>query len=220
MQKSWKPFTYLITDYPFKKGKGCMKKKQEAVDIMVTLLSNNSKYKTMFNGDWSRPEHYSAVLQPFIISPMINVPDIAVTANKQRQVYEKNDRDINLYMDYCIQSAHPFPILERFDAANNTQIYIDLNAMLESEKSFAFNYSIGPRACLGRHLAREFLASFFKPIMDNHEVDFRPCELHKYSGRNNDNGDFVESIYQLKLFFQLTFLFLRKRFSEKNFQLD
>jgi hypothetical protein len=193
-----------------------MRKKQEAVDIMVNLLSQNSKFKRVFNGDWSHPENYSVVLQPFIISPMINVADIAVTVDRQRLAYEKNDRDIDLFIDYCIQSAHPFPILERFDAAKNTQIFIDPNSMAEDQKSFAFNYSAGPRACLGRHLAREFLASFFKPIIESESVDFRPTELHKYSGRNNDIGSLAESVYQLKLFFKLTFSLAKKRFSSKN----
>ncbi len=189
-----------------------MKKKQDAVDIMVHLLSNNSRYKSMF--DWTVPTNYSAVLQPFIISPMINVSDIAVAVKKHTAVYEELHKDIDLYIDFCIESAHPFPIFERYDHATNTQIFIDLSKIehASGDKSYAFNYSHGPRACTGRHFAREFLNRFFGVVLEREALDFRPTEMHLFSGRDNDNGNLQESWYQAKLMCSVLFGILMKRF--------
>jgi hypothetical protein len=198
------------------KGRGCQKKKQETVDIMVELLKNNSKFKNLF-ADWSKPEHYSALMQPYIISPMINVSDIAVSIEKNQSLYEKYNKDINLFIDCCIQMSHPFPMLERYNAETNTQIFIDLTDMKESEKSFLFNYGYGPRACLGRLYAREFLSEFFKPILEADNIDFRPKENHVYSGRDNDNGHLHESFYQIKLIGGVFLDLVKKRMIQKNF---
>ena len=193
------------------KGVGCMRKKQEAVDIMVDLLKRNSKFKHIFP-DWSRAEYYSVVMQPFIISPMINVSDIAVSVQDNWQAYEANNKDINLFIDYCLQLSHPFPMLERYDFKTNTQIFIDINNFKEDEKKYFFNYGYGTRACLGRVYAREFLTQFFQVILESEEkVDFKPKYLHFYSGRDNDNGSFSESIYQVKLLIILLIQLTLKR---------
>lgn len=191
------------------KGKGDTKKKLEAIDIMVHLLSNNSKYKDMW--DWTESIHYSVVMQPFIISPMINVSDIAVTVHQNRAVFAQS-QDISLYIDYCIKLAHPFPVLERYDRTTNTQVFIDLNSLPTNDKTMAFNYSHGPRACTGRHLAREFLNKFFGVVLTRDEIDFRPKEKHVYSGRDNDNGDWRESLYQAQLLCGLIVKLLKERF--------
>ncbi len=189
-----------------------MWKKQDAVDIMVHLLSNNSRYKSMF--DWKVPTNYSAVLQPFIISPMINVSDISVAVKKHINVYDKLDKDIGQYVDFCIESEHPFPVFERYDHVTNTQFFIDLSKIENesSDKSYAFNYSHGPRACTGRHYAREFLNRFFSVILEREAIDFRPNELHFFSGRDNDNGNLSESWYQVKLVCAIMYDILKKKF--------
>ena len=82
---------------------------------MVHLMNNNSKFKSTFP-EWKKPEYYSALMQPFIISPMINVSDIAVSVQNNLPVYEHMNKDINLFIDHCIQISHPFPMLERYDS--------------------------------------------------------------------------------------------------------
>lgn len=203
------------------KGEGCLVKKQKAIDTIVYSLSHNSKFKSMFDCNWSKPEHYSAIMQPFIISPMINVADIAVTMHKNTSTFRKaNDhspKNIDLFIDNCIQAAHPFPFLERYDKFTNTQIFIDVNNLAESEQSYMWNYSIGPRACLGRHYAREFLGKFFLTVLEHDGIDFRPNEQHVYSGRNNDKSNLFESFYQLKLLFSILCELIKKRICLKNF---
>ena len=200
------------------KGLGCPVKKQECVDIMVQLLKSNSKFKNMF-ADWSDPLCYSALMQPFIISPMINVSDIAVSVEKYWTQYERNGKDINLFMDYCIQLYHPFPMLERYDPETNTQIFIDLNDMEfgEEHQRFLFNYGYGPRACSGRQYAREFLAEFFKPVLEAEKIEFKPKEMHLFSGRDNDTSNLSESIFQIKLMGSLLLSLVWKRICQKNF---
>ena len=176
------------------KGVGSRAKKQESVDIIVDLLKKNEKYKNVFS-DWCLPEHFSVIMQPFIISPMINVSDIAVSVKQNMSKLAQFNHDTDNFIDYAIFAAHPFPVLERFNKKTNTQIFIKITDLGEEK----YNYGYGPRACLGRLYAREFLKEFFQPILQNNKtINFMPESGHLYSGRDNDNGNISESLYQLK----------------------
>lgn len=59
------------------RGAGCMIKKNKAVQVILRLL-RNSKYWSLFGDKWNDAEFFSLIAQPFIISPAINVCDIAV----------------------------------------------------------------------------------------------------------------------------------------------
>ena len=59
----------------------------------------------IFGDRWRLPQYYSLILQPFIISPIINTGDIMV-AMKRCGVHISLEDAIRLY--------HPFPILERY----------------------------------------------------------------------------------------------------------
>lgn len=202
------------------KGKGCQLKKQESIDIMVNLLSNNSKFKNLFD-DWSKPEHFSTLMQPYIISPMINVADIAVSINENRSIIvndqKSNTDQMDVFIDYCIQVSHPFPMLERYDPQTNTQIFIDITNFKEAN-NFQFNYGIGPRACPGRHYAKEFLSRMMNVVLNTEQnVHFNPEENHLYSGRNNDNANLKESLYQLKVLGQMFVDSFYKRVNQKSY---
>ena len=187
------------------KGKGCQTRKQMVVDIVVKLLNKSKRYYNIFP-DWTQPECFSVVLQPFIISPMINVSDIAVSIEKYASNYNK--KDINSFIDYCILMEHPFPMLERYDASTNTQIFINLSEL----KDARFNYGYGPRACLGRLYAIEFLKEFFQPILNLNYENFKPKVNHLYSGRDNDRSNLKESFYQVKYFLKKSFSLLKSYF--------
>lgn len=193
------------------KGVGCKIKKQDSVNIMVDLLKNSPKYKDIFS-DWAQPEYYSVIMQPFIISPMINVSDIAVSVKKNLSKLNEFNYDTSSFIDYAINVAHPFPILERYNKKTNTQIVINLNELKLDEK---FNYGYGPRACLGRLYARELLKEFFDPVLKNlnSNIQFVPEKYHVYSGRDNDNGNLNESIYQVKCLIKILFNLTMERIS-------
>ena len=183
------------------KGKGCPLKKRYAVDEIISIL-NKSKFSSLH--EWEKPECFSFIMQPFIISPMINISDIAVTLNKFSKEYEDKKFDNYLrYLDYCLFNEHPFPVLERYEESTNTQYFVDLKRLRkevpESEGNIV-NFGIGIRGCLGRVYAKEFIKSFFEDYMDKKEL-FKPEENHLYSGRDNDNVNFYESLYQMRVLF-------------------
>jgi len=176
------------------KGKGSMEIKKESVSLVVNLIKQ-SKYANLF--DWDKPIFYSVIMQPFVISPMINISDIAVNISKYL-CNRKNLEGFEDFIEYCIYVHHPFPYLERFDSKTNTNILIDLTN-LKNNSNFdgkLLNFGMGKRSCLGRVFAKEFLNSFFKNLSDY--KSFKPCENHLYSGRDNDKVVLNQTIYQIK----------------------
>jgi hypothetical protein len=190
------------------KGKGDEVIKRETVTEIVKILQE-SKYKDIF--DWSKPENYSVIMQPFIISPMINISDIAVSIKNSLDNQKKFTDDLT-FIENCLFNNHPFPILERYDESTNTQYFIDLRNMNEIQgiDSNAINFGLGFRACLGRTYAKEFMKCFFPPLMKNQEL-FQPEKNHLYSGRDNDKVNFTESLYQIKVLILVLFSEMKRR---------
>ena len=175
------------------KGKGCLKTKEESVTLVMNLIKQ-SKYKDLF--DWDKPICYSIIMQPFIISPMINMSDIGVNIKKYISEKEKH-KDFAEFVEYCIFMDHPFPALERYDEITNTQIFINLTN-LKNNKEFdgkLISFGMGTRSCLGRVFAKEFLNSFFPIVSDS--KNFKPNVNHLYSGRDNDNEINLFEIFYL-----------------------
>ena len=83
------------------KGKGDMKKKQELIHTFIDVLLK-SKYKDIL--DWNRPECYSVLLQPFVISPMINISDIAVgiEINLKKSKERLEDLDVSKFINQAL----------------------------------------------------------------------------------------------------------------------
>lgn len=72
------------------------------------------------------------------------------------------------------------------------------------------------RGCLGRHLAKVFINNFFSPEFI-YDSNFKPRENHLWSGRDNDVGNFKESLFQVNLFSRLIASLIYKRiFNIKN----
>ena len=187
------------------KGKGDSQIKYKTVEWLVDLI-NQSEYYHLFDEEWSNPECYSIIMQPFILSPMINVSDIAVSAYRhpEMSIYE------------LIHYYHPFPIMERYISKDilvhnnddrsvlikaNTQVFIPLDTIGQHEQytpNLWTPFGIGPRRCQGTQYALPFLTELITYYKNNPQ--FVPEKNHKYSGRDNDHLSFSESMYQLVLF--------------------
>ncbi|CAF4403681.1 unnamed protein product, partial [Rotaria sp. Silwood2] len=85
------------------KGKADPLLKCRTVDWLIDLI-NQSNYYEIFGEQWSTPECYSVIMQPFLLSPMINFSDIAVSASRRP----------DLSIQELIHYYHPFPIIERY----------------------------------------------------------------------------------------------------------
>lgn len=185
------------------KGEGCKIRKMRAVNNIVDILKK-SKFKDVF--DWDNPECFSFIMQPFIISPMINICDIAVSLKNEMVHMEKYEEFLG-YLDHCLFVEHPFPVLERYIKETNTQVFVDLRDMSkyfnEKEASKVLNFGVGIRGCLGRFYAKEFIKNFFENMVK--EEFFQPFEGHLFSGRSNDKENFQESVYQITLFLKVLY---------------
>jgi hypothetical protein len=61
------------------RGKGNMKIKLQAIDVLVSdLIFNCPSLWNVYKENWKLPQYYSLLLQPFILSPAINIGDIMV----------------------------------------------------------------------------------------------------------------------------------------------
>lgn len=172
------------------KGQGNIKLKYKTIDIINNLI-NKSKYYDIFKDKWTDPLYYSIILQPFIISPMINIPDIAIYINKYETI------------DEAIFYHHPFPLLERYIEKDlyinneliikkNTQVFIPYDTIFKNidyNKNKTLIFGSGPRKCAGINYAYGILKPLFKILKNN--KNFKPEKNHKYSGRNNDNDTYI-----------------------------
>lgn len=212
------------------KSKGNMKLKTKAVTNIVEIFKK-SKYSNLLN--WDDKLNYSIFMQPFIISPMINMSDIAVSFEKYKSLYLEYKNNsyyenkvfktsqeslLNRYIEYCICINHPFPVLERYDEQTNTQVFIDMlklkteiETKAKSEVSFGefpdyslFNFGYGMRGCLGKAIAKAFLPNMFNEKMI-FDKKFKPGKNHLFSGRDNDVTSYSESLYQVVNFILLVF---------------
>jgi hypothetical protein len=187
------------------KGKADPRIKKKTVDWLVEMIQQ-SKYGPLFGEKWAEPEYYSVIMQPFILSPMINFSDIAVSAARYPE----------MSVPELIHTQHPFPILERYiekemtvsnEEGNivvieaNTQVFIPLDTIGKQKKyinTLWTPFSIGPRKCMGTSYALAFLEVLLPHC--KRSAHFVPHKNHRYSGRNNDTLTFRQSMYQLFIF--------------------
>ena len=189
------------------KGKGDMSIKLEAINIILELIKLNNEVYSIFKDKWDQPEYYSVIMQPFIISPMINIADIMCNYQTliRKGAVTTNDKITFDLIDKIIYSYHPFPILERYDIITNTQYFIPLDVLTnyknfnENSKFLSFGY--GPRKCAGSQYTYKIMEVLLSEYNKNTYL-FNPEKNHKYSGRINDKFNLYETLYMLyKLFF-------------------
>ena len=201
---------YKIFLFYIIKGKGNMEIKYNAINIILNYIKNNNKVYLVFNEDWEKSEYYSVILQPFIISPMINISDIMVSVQLllSKSLISNNELITNDFINKIIYSYHPFPILERFDPLTNTQYFIPLDQLANfhnySDLYTNLIFGAGDRKCSGQLYAYVILKKFIHMYFQN-QKNFNPLLDHKYSGRNNDNFNFKESLYMGNILLKLLF---------------
>lgn len=184
------------------KGKGDMSIKLEATNIILELIKLNIEVYSVFEDKWEQPEYYSVIMQPFIISPMINIADIMCNYQTliSKGVLSVNDKITFDLIDKIIYSYHPFPILERYDVITNTQYFIPLDVVTnyknfnEDSKFLSFGY--GPRKCAGSQYTYQIMEVLLSEYNKNTHL-FNPTKNHKYSGRINDKFNLYETLYML-----------------------
>lgn len=171
------------------RGKADKKIQYQAVDVLIKdLLPNCERLWKLYGDKWNQSEYYSLILQPFLISPCINVTDI-MTAVK---MISSGD----MSMDTIMREMHPFPILERYvakDVYHNGRLVVAANTqVIMFTSDFNKNnypwpvFGSGKRSCAGMHLAIPLLQVLRSEL--SRSKLFKPEVNHRYSGRNNDNN--------------------------------
>jgi len=162
-------------------------------------------------------EFCTAMLQPFFISPGINIADIFVPllqkARKSpclQRCLEDQEMAKHLVSE-TIFMKHPFPIFERDLSKNigpfkkNSHIFfMNLDADYKGNEfcperwgDSKFNrdnfwklFGAGPRNCVGAQLALVWLPELICSMYERFGMDnLVPWEGHKHSGRTNDEED-------------------------------
>jgi hypothetical protein len=155
------------------KGHGNLAIKQKAIDSLSALLILD-------------PDNIHHILQPFFISPVINISDLMCSVE---YIADLQPEEIALR---AIMRQHPFPFLERYvgDGVSSvpaqTQVFIPLAEMAAAHPDERWMcFSTGPRGCPGRHIAMVIAREFVTTLASSPR--FHPRVEHRYSGRNNDN---------------------------------
>ncbi|KAK1947203.1 hypothetical protein P3T76_001213 [Phytophthora citrophthora] len=182
--------------------------KQRTVEWCVEEIRRTPRLYQLFGEKWTEPEYYSLILQPFMISPAINITDVAVVVKEWANITPSTESITQEVIRQCVCSAHPFPVVERYfpDGAAemnippNTHVLIPLDEM--AGDAFAagvdLTFGAGARICVGRHMAMKAMAGLFTDSMVRSDK-FQPRMNHKYSGRHNDGDEaVVETLYQVQ----------------------
>ncbi|RHY97519.1 hypothetical protein DYB37_001713 [Aphanomyces astaci] len=188
------------------KGKGDMALKQRAVDAIVHEILATPHVCHVFGArQWTDPEFFSVLIQPFLVSPAINISDIAVQV--RQQLVHTNTRDpaknITDLIHAAMDSAHPFVLLERFlplglhddlvQIAPGTHVFIPVD-MITTDA--AIRFGAGGRKCPGTHLGMACMLGIFSAEVLQHDK-FQPHVGHLYSGRDQDGQESLqETIFQ------------------------
>jgi hypothetical protein len=184
------------------RGKGDAGVKAEAVATVLRLLRAHPKLWALHGEKWVLPRYHSLIMQPLLISPIINVGDIFVTVGQHP----------HLSLDDAIRTAHPFPIFERvvrtdvLDAASGrvtiragTHVIIFSSDLSSTDASWPV-FGAGPRACAGTAHALALMKPMHVAWRSLGPAVLQPHRGHRFSGRNNDsNLSLRETLYFVRV---------------------
>ncbi|TDH68979.1 hypothetical protein CCR75_000942 [Bremia lactucae] len=143
--------------------------KQRTIEWCVAEVRKTTDLFALFGDKWADLEYYSLILQPFIISPAINLTDIAVEIQEWVKTTPSWTRITPKIIRQCVSKAHPFPVVERFfpigdaamEIALNTHVLIPLDQIAEDafKRGVDLTFGAGSRSCIGRHMAMKAMCA-------------------------------------------------------------
>ena len=163
-------------------------------------------YEQLYHNHYNRTEFISCFIQPFLISPQINICDIFAEMYPHIQpLFESSSSPYKDYYIYeTIRLYHPFPLLERFDESKNIQYFIEMDNFKHKEKEFNplnwenpffrkenqwFLFGLGKRGCIGKHIAMNVMTILLTNIIKTKSlIEYKPQDFHEVSGRRNDTS--------------------------------
>lgn len=168
--------------------------------LLDTLLPAAPALWALHGEAWRQPRYYSLLMQPYLISPCINLSDIAVALAAAPP---------GASADQAVRLMHPFPILERLVEAPILHPATGAVAVPAGAHAVMFTsdlahapppfpiFGAGPRACPGGPLMAPVLALMQAKLVGCPR--FQPLRGHASSGRHNDaNWSLAESLYFAK----------------------
>lgn len=219
------------------KGKGDPRLKLYITQWIQDEIKSHKNIYEIFQEKWFSNEYWSLLLQPFFISPAINITDIAVTltCKEFKEEFKLGENRHGFDMERIILCAinykHPFPIFERwfphglkdrqqFIIEPNTHCFLPIDEIGRNcyNKSTAVTYwsafGAGNRACGGKDIAMTLCTKIFHVLLTHQrsEEKFKPWIDHNYSGRDNDFKESLsQTFYQIMRLIQISWKLVRQR---------
>ncbi|KAF0715735.1 hypothetical protein As57867_003209, partial [Aphanomyces stellatus] len=147
------------------KGECAMTTKLQVIDWIQAEIKATPALMALFGAKWDDPEYFSLLLQPFLISPAINITDIAV---RLHQVY-KPHANVTDAIHFAIDTSHPFVLFERYLEHGvqldddviippGTHVFMPVDAMVTDS---VMRFGAGPRKCPGAHIGMACMLGMF-----------------------------------------------------------
>jgi hypothetical protein len=184
------------------RGRGDPNAKQAAVDRIILLLRGSPFLWSIHGEKWTEPERYSLILQPFLISPIINLGDIMCGVEIMRPQHGQDSLEATMH------KMHPFPLWERYVdkdilSENGSQVLVKRGThtiIFPSDVCPVVSiFGAGERKCAGIFLARPLMEEMATTFLSVPPDRFRPTQGHRFSGRHQDsNMSLVELGYLVK----------------------
>lgn len=220
------------------KGKGDPRLKLYVTQWIQDEIRSHKNIYDIFQEKWFSDEYFSLLLQPFFISPAINITDIAVTLTCKEFKEEfklgesRHDFDMERIILSAINYKHPFPLFERwfphglkdgkqFIIEPNTHVFIPIDEIgrkcykKRTASTYWSAFGAGERACGGREIAMTLCTKMFHVLLTHQrsEEKFSPWINHNYSGRDNDFKETLsQTFYQIVRLIQTLWKIVRRRF--------
>lgn len=219
------------------KGKGDPRLKLYVTEWIQEEIRSHKNIYEIFEEKWFSDEYWSLLLQPFFISPAINITDIAITLTckefkEEFQLSGGSSHDFDMERILCaINYKHPFPIFERwfphglkygeqFIIEPNTHCFVPIDEIgrnccnRNATNSYWSAFGAGKRACGGRDIAMTLCTNIFRVLLTHQrsEEKFKPWIEHNYSGRDNDFKETLsQTFHQVMRLVQISWKLVRQR---------